>query len=323
MSNLEPLVWTLGITTVALLSATALLHTLKRLGPPGLALRERLSAGLGLDLVVAYFTVLPLVAAPLVWSLLRPATPEQVAPASLWAHALSALAGQLLALYTWCGWHELANRRHTRTFRLVDAINQNLARRRLMGGSASGARVTTPPGFLAMQAGRLRNHFALLWMLLAVPVFNIVRLAEYVVYPVLVVTTGLPRYDARQWVNVSRHKLDGLVGHDLVWCLYCDWMTGVWSLGTEMLRNIESFWCPIRFHNADKCRTCAQDFPDVDGAWSSEHASAQDAARLHAAKYPAPDGDNSWLGHPARRVTLTIGASGTHAGARPATSDER
>ena len=37
-----------------------------------------------------------------------------------------------------------------------------------------------------------------------------------------------------------------VIGHALIWCLYCDWMTGVWSLGTEMLRNVESFWYPIR-----------------------------------------------------------------------------
>ena len=47
-------------------------------------------------------------------------------------------------------------------------------------------------------------------------------------------------------------KVEGLVGHDRIWCLYCDWMTGVWSLGTEMLRNVESFWCPLRFSSDAK-----------------------------------------------------------------------
>jgi hypothetical protein len=148
--------------------------------------------------------------------------------------------------------------------------------------------------------GRLCNHFGLLWMLWAVPLFSVVRLAEYWVYPVLVVLTRLPKYKSADWVNVSRHKFDGLVGHDLIWCLYCDWMTGVWSLGTEMLRNIESFWCPIRFLSPEKCANCAQDFPDVERGWVKETATAADAAKLIDERYPAPDGSNAWLGHPVR-----------------------
>ena len=35
-------------------------------------------------------------------------------------------------------------------------------------------------------------------------------------------------YKQAEWVNVSRTKFDGLVGHDLIWCLYCDWR---WSDG--------------------------------------------------------------------------------------------
>jgi len=307
MNFWQPLLLTAGVTSGVLLALTVLLHQLKRLGAAGLATREFVSAGLGLDVVVVTFTVLPWVAGPLLWGFVsfELAVGEGGTP-SLWLHAVAGLVGQLVALYLWCWGHELANRQHTRTFRLVDAINQNLARRKLMGGSASGARVTERPGFVAMQAGRVRNHFALLWMLLAVPVFNIVRLAEYLVYPVLVATTGLPSYDARKWVNVSRHKLDGLVGNDLVWCLYCDWMTGVWSLGTEMLRNIEGFWCPIRFSNADKCSTCVLDFPDIDGGWSSEKGTASDAAHLHAKVYPGPSGDNAWLGHPSRATQVTV-----------------
>jgi len=102
---------------------------------------------------------------------------------------------------------------------------------------------------------------------------------------------------------VSRHKFDGLVGHDLIWCLYCDWMTGVWSLGTEMLRNVESFWCPIRFRSDKKCENCTLDFPDLDNGWAPADGTMADAVKVHAEKYPGPDGVNAWFGHPTR---LTI-----------------
>ena len=83
----------------------------------------------------------------------------------------------------------------------------------------------------------------------------------------LVMLLGFRHYKHSDWVNVSRHKFEGLVGHDLIWCLYCDWITGVYSLGAEMLRHIESFWCPIRFYNGKKCENCQIDFPDIEGEW--------------------------------------------------------
>ena len=137
-------------------------------------------------------------------------------------------------------------------------------------------------------------------MLWAVPMFNALRLVEYGVYPVLVKLTNLPTYRDADWVNVTRHKFDGLVGADRIWCLYCDWMTGVWSLGSEMLRNIESLWCPIRFGDTAKCENCRLDFPDVDHRWVPADANVADAAALLEDKYPAPDGSNAWLGHPVR-----------------------
>lgn len=268
----------------SLLLLSFLLHQLKRLGSPGLAVREWLSAGFPLDVVVFFFT-----SAPIIAGIVIGATRDDLATSHRWLMPLCGIAGQLLALYLWTWTHELANLsalRAARGARLVSTQNRNL------GGAI---------------VGRIRNHFSLLWTLLAVPVFNIVRLAEWVVYPVLVVVTNLPRYDSREWVNVSRHKFEGLVGHDLIWCLYCDWMTGVWSLGTEMLRNIESFWCPIRFSNASKCTNCTLDFPDTNNGWVKETANVADAAKLHAEKYPGPDGTNAWLGHPSRtKVKLTV-----------------
>jgi hypothetical protein len=110
--------------------------------------------------------------------------------------------------------------------------------------------------------------------------------------------TRFPRYNSAEWIAVSRQKFTGLVGHDLIWCLYCDWMTGVWSLGSEMLRNVESFWCPIRFLDAKKCANCTTDFPDLDGAWTPADGSMADVTDLVAKKYG--DGFHGWFGHPVR-----------------------
>jgi hypothetical protein len=120
------------------------------------------------------------------------------------------------------------------------------------------------------------------------------------VYPPLTWLVRLPRYRSSEWVNVSRQKFDGLVGHDLIWCLYCDWMTGVWSLGTEMLRNVESFWCPIRFASPEKCANCRVDFPDIEGGWVAADGEMADVVGVLTDRYPGPKGDNAWFGHPTR-----------------------
>ena len=135
-------------------------------------------------------------------------------------------------------------------------------------------------------------------------------IAYFTVVPMIVGPILGAQYEAAWWgwlaglgvgvVNVSRHKFEGLVGHDLIWCLYCDWMTGIWSLGTEMLRNVESFWCPIRFDSSKKCANCTIDFPDLDNGWAKANGNMTDVDRVLSAHYPAPNGDNSWFGHPAR-----------------------
>jgi hypothetical protein len=261
---------------VAVLLTAGVIHLLGVLGSPGRAVREWMAHAPGLDGVVLWLTMGPPVIA---WVMAAANGRSGWAVLSCIA---ASVAGQIVALYLWCWGHELVNLKKLRAAkgaRLVSSINRNL------GGPV---------------VGRLCNHFGLLWMLWGVPAFNLVRLLQYWVYPVLVVLTRLPRYTQRDWVNVSRHKFDGLVGHDLIWCLYCDWMTGIWSLGTEMLRNIESFWCPIRFLSPEKCANCAQDFPDVDHGWVKETAGLADAAKLVDERYPAPDGSNAWLGHPVR-----------------------
>jgi hypothetical protein len=71
-----------------------------------------------------------------------------------------------------------------------------------------------------------------------------------------------------------------------VWCLYCDWMTGVYSLGAEMLRSVESFWCPIKFYDGKKCENCRIDFPDIDAWANPEKDTMDDVADLLLQQYP-------------------------------------
>ncbi len=150
--------------------------------------------------------------------------------------------------------------------------------------------------------GVTRNLVALFVTSWAVPVFALVRFAELVVYPPLVWLINLPRYDAKEYVAVSRHKFTGLIGHDRIWCLYCDWMTGVWSLGSEMLRNIESFWCPIKFQSHLKCENCKLDFPDVMADWVPFDSDMTAVTKKLEEQYlsdPRP-ASNAWFGHPVR-----------------------
>src|SRR5205814_1147279 len=140
-----------------------------------------------------------------------------------WRGIFAAIIGQMIALTLWCFAHELAHRDAARGPRIVKFVNRTV--------------------------GRWRNHLALWVTLVALPGFWFIRIIQVTAYWPLVVLLGFPKYKHGEWINVSRQKFDGLIGHDLVWCLYCDWMTGVYSLGAEMLRNVESFWCPIRFYD--------------------------------------------------------------------------
>lgn len=260
-------------TAAALLLAAGLIHLLPRLGLG--ALTRWFCKAPGLDLWIAYFTVAPAFAGPIAMAALTPDPAGQ--PDSNWPEVvglLAAIAGQVLAVCIWTPLHELAHPQAAKGPRIVHQINRNV--------------------------GRWRNHTAVWVTALAVPVFAVIRIAELVVYPPLTWLIRLPRYTHSEWVNVSRHKFSGLVGHDLIWCLYCDWMTGVWSLGGEMLRNVESFWCPIRFRSDKKCENCKVDYPDINGGWAPADADMQAVVNVLADKYPAPNGDNSWFGHPAR-----------------------
>jgi hypothetical protein len=249
-----------GFTILALLPVAGLLHVFGRLGRPGRWVAEQLARAPALDLVVAYFTVAPMIAGPIYAG---------------WAGLAGAIVGQVIALLLWTAAHEYAHPIERRGPRILKVINAHV--------------------------GPVRNYAAVYWTGVVVPLFSVVRLAEVLVYPPLTWLVRFPRYKQGDWVNVSRHKFSGLVGHDLVWCLYCDWMTGVWSLGTEMLRNVESFWCPIRFSNDKKCANCRTDFPDVDSGWVPADGSMEQVTATLQRMYPTPGtSPNAWYGHPVR-----------------------
>jgi SUF system NifU family Fe-S assembly protein len=189
-----------------------------------------------------------------------------------WIGVAGALVGQVAALYLWIIIHELIHRQAARGPRLV-RVHHRLV-------------------------GRLRNQLSLGLTVVGVPVLWAVRLPEIFGYPLLVWLLGFPRYRHREWVSLTRHKFQDLVGHDLVWCLYCDWMTGTWSLGSEMLRNIESFWCPIRFADEKKNEHARIDFPDVASDWVPIDGTMADAAALLERKHGGAH--RSWFGHPER-----------------------
>ncbi len=149
--------------------------------------------------------------------------------------------------------------------------------------------------------GPFRNHLGLFICLGSFPVFLILRLGEIVLYAPLRWTLGFPKYKEEEWVNISRQKIDGLVGHDMTWCLFCDWMTGVYSYGAEMLRNVESFWCPLKFQDGKKCANCQVDFPDIE-QWAEADGGIQELHNLIVEKYtPDMAEPNTWFGHEHRK----------------------
>ena len=268
---MDGFIWMAAGSLVAVLGGAMLLHLIAAMGSVGRGIMGWFSRAPGLDLLVTWFTVLPWLVGGIVFG---------------WMGLLGGLEGQVVGLVLWCWGHELANRKKIQ----------------------KGARIVT---VLNRLVGRPRNHIALWVTALAVPLFWVVRIGEWVIYPPLIVLVKFPRYPMGEWVNVSRHKFDGLVGHDLIWCLYCDWMTGVWSLGSEMLRNVESFWCPIRFLDDKKCANCSVDFPDVLTTWAKPDGSMKDVTEILERKYGSLGKDEryTWFGHP-DRVELTVEGKG-------------
>ena len=200
-----------------------------------------------------------------------------------WAGLVGVVLGQAAGLLAWVRWHEWRWREELGEARIVRFINGRI--------------------------GRVRNHLALWFTLVALPVFLLIRAAQVLVWPVVRRLCEFPPYEPAEWIRVSRQKFGGLVGHDLVWCLYCDWMTGVYALGAEMLRNVESFWCPIRFDSDAKCENCRLDFPDVSGGeqgWVDADADMTAVVERMETMY-ANDKPNAWFGHPVR---LTVEGEG-------------
>jgi hypothetical protein len=197
-----------------------------------------------------------------------------------WPGFLSALLAQLIALLVWQTIHEAVHRDLARGPRIIKVLNKKF--------------------------GPVRNLTAVYVTGMAIPIFWFVRMGELIIYPPLVKLVHLPPYRTADWVSVSRQKFSGLVGHDLIWCLYCDWMTGVWSLGTEMLRNVESLWCPIRFSCEKKCANCAIDFPDVNNGWVPAAGNMAEVARTLERMYPPTRDFQYWFGHPLRKTPPPI-----------------
>jgi hypothetical protein len=186
---------------------------------------------------------------------------------------IAALAAQISAMQLWCFSHELAHRKAGSQSCIAHFHNQRI--------------------------GWWRNNLALWVTAIVVPVFFLIRFSEVFIYPFLIWLLNFPKYKHSEWVNVSRQKFQGLVGQDLIWCLYCDWMTGVYSLGAEMLRNVESFWCPIRFYDGKKCENCKLDFPDIEGGWVAADGNMSNVERVLKQMYG--DHQRSWFGHQERQ----------------------
>jgi hypothetical protein len=249
-----------GSLVISLLFGAAFLHLLPRLGETGKNLTEFFCYAPGIDLALGYFMLIPLGVGIAI---------------SGWLGIGIALLAELSALWVWIILHELTHQESNKEPKIHPTMSK-------------------------IVGGWWRNHLAVWITAFAIPIFWMVRFAELIVYPPLTVLVRLPKYEAKDWVNVSRQKFAGLVGYDLIWCLYCDWMTGVWSLGTEMLRNVESFWCPIRFYSEKKCENCQIDFPDVTNGWIAPDGTMKDVTNLLESKYKSDQEERGWFGHSCR-----------------------
>jgi hypothetical protein len=250
--------------TLGLLAGAGLLHLFPRMGQVGQRLSDACCRAPLLDVIVCYFTILPLIVGPCVAG---------------WSGLFIGIVAQLATLLIWQTIHEAVHRDAVKGPRIVKVLNKKF--------------------------GPVRNITAVYITAFATPIFWFVRIAQMTIYPPLVYLVNLPAYKAADWVSVSRQKFSGLIGHDLIWCLYCDWMTGVWSLGTEMLRNVESWGCPIRFSCEKKCANCAIDFPDVNHGWVHASGTMADVVKTLERMYPSAKEPQAWFGHPLRKVHVT------------------
>jgi len=148
--------------------------------------------------------------------------------------------------------------------------------------------------------GPVRNRVGLWVTLLILPAMWMIRLGQCTVYPLQVWGLGFPWYRHSDWVSLNRQKFQGLVGHDLIWCLYCEWVLSIYSLGAEMIRNNESWWCPIQFHDLEKCQRCVPDFPDI-AKWVPPTGSLQEVKDDLLKRYCPKKTPRAWTGYRAPR----------------------
>ena len=168
-----------GAVAAALVLGAGLLHLIPRLGRTGRRVSDALCRAPALDLLITYFTVLPLIVGPIIGG---------------WIGLAGAVIGQVAAVLIWQTLHELANRSATKGPRILKLANSKV--------------------------GAVKNYTAVWITGIVTPVFWIVRMAQILLYPPLTWLVRFPSYNEGDWVNVSRHKFSGLVGHDLIWCLY-------------------------------------------------------------------------------------------------------
>ena len=102
-----------GSVALSLLVGAGVLHLLPRLGTPGKKLSAALCRGFGLDLMITYFTVLPMIVGPILLG---------------WRGLLAAIAGQVIGLLIWTRLHELANPAARKGPRIVHALNRSVGR---------------------------------------------------------------------------------------------------------------------------------------------------------------------------------------------------
>src|SRR5512134_314116 len=95
--------------SVGLLAGAGFLHLLPRLGPAGQRLSEACCRAPLLDVIVCYFTILPLVVGPLVAG---------------WQGLLSGVLAQLVTLLTWQTIHEIVHRDAVKGPRIIKVLNK-------------------------------------------------------------------------------------------------------------------------------------------------------------------------------------------------------
>jgi len=144
---------TFAVILACLLLAAGGLHLLGKIGLRGLG--AWFCRAPGLDVWIFYFTIAPCIAGPV--AVARAAGPDVSGAAAVALGLLAAVLAQIAAVLLW-GWaHEFAHRKSAHGPRLVGQLNRSV--------------------------GKFRNHAAVWWTAWAVPLFAIVRLAQYFVYP--------------------------------------------------------------------------------------------------------------------------------------------